>query len=315
MIDNLKNLLDDALHSDWVGTALTAVMIVVVTAILAHIVTLVLRKLLHISRNPLPSLSIFINIGRIVVWCIGICIVLSSCFGVNVSAAVTALGIGGLAVSLGFQNTLSNLIGGLQIILTKLIEPGDHVKIGNYEGIVHDVTWRHTTITTARGEQVIIPNANINTQALVRLAPETDVRIDIILKPTDENLSSVIKELDQKVSEALATITVVEKEPQISIYGSTEHGYKGLLSFTVAQGTSKSKAIDVALQAVSDHACKAKAPQPRETAMEKVIEGQKKARKRKMMMARKRRDSRGTTRHASAKTDGTTNAGTGSSDS
>ena len=53
---------------------------------------------------------------------------LSTCYGVDVSAAITALGIGGIAISLGFQDTIANLIGGLQVSLLRIIKPGDNIE-------------------------------------------------------------------------------------------------------------------------------------------------------------------------------------------
>ena len=74
-----------------------------------------MRKMLHYNEEKnLPSSSIFVNIARGAVWLLGVCIMLSTCYGVDVSAAITALGIGGIAISLGFQDTIANLIGGLQ---------------------------------------------------------------------------------------------------------------------------------------------------------------------------------------------------------
>ena len=86
------------------------------------------------------------NIVRGAVWFLGICIMLSTCFNVNVSAAITALGIGGIAISLGFQDTISNLIGGLQVSLMRIVKPGDNIEVGSSSGVVKDVTWRHTSL-------------------------------------------------------------------------------------------------------------------------------------------------------------------------
>ncbi len=66
---------------------------------------------LNRDSNPLPSSSIIINIGRGVIWATGISLILDACFGINANAIVAALGVGGIAVSLGFQDTLANLIG------------------------------------------------------------------------------------------------------------------------------------------------------------------------------------------------------------
>ena len=100
-------------------------------------------------------------------WITGVCIMLSTCFRVDVSAAITALGIGGIAISLGFQDTLSNLIGGLQVSLLRIIKPGDNIEVGSSTGVVKDITWRHTTIRNGAGEEVLIPNSIISKTAPV----------------------------------------------------------------------------------------------------------------------------------------------------
>ncbi|MFR3452353.1 MAG: mechanosensitive ion channel domain-containing protein [Collinsella sp.] len=59
---------------------------------------------------------------------------------------VTGLGVVGIAVSLGFQDTLSNLIGGLTVSVSRTVEPGDNIRMGpsGVTGVVQDVTWRAT---------------------------------------------------------------------------------------------------------------------------------------------------------------------------
>ena len=82
---------------------------------------------------------------------------MQSCFGINPNALVTALGVGGVALSLGLQDTLSNLIGGIQMTLMGVVRPGDNIEIGSETGVVTDVGLRHTTIITKLGETVIDP--------------------------------------------------------------------------------------------------------------------------------------------------------------
>lgn len=252
--DNLRDAIKGFLHVDWLSTAITIVVVLAVTAILSHFLTKLLQKALNVKNNPLPSSTIFINIGRVVVWTVGVCVILSSCFNVNVSAAITALGIGGIAISLGFQATISNLIGGLQISLTRLVVPGDNIRVGGEQGIVHDVTWRHTTISTVRGEQVIIPNSVINTEALVKLPPVNAVRIGVVVTPSGKSLEETTKLMTKAVSDEVGKIAVLEADPQIEYSEITDYGYRGALTFSVAEGASVGKVKDVALKAIAEYA-------------------------------------------------------------
>ncbi|MCI9129753.1 MAG: mechanosensitive ion channel [Eggerthellaceae bacterium] len=260
LTDALKGWLDKILHVDWLSTAVTMVVVLIITALIAHLVTRFIKKILHVDKNPLPASSIFVNIGRAIVWIVGVCVVLSSCFNVNISAAITALGIGGLAVSLGFQATLSNLIAGLQVSLTKLVAPGDHINVGGNEGVVDDVTWRHTRIITPRGERVVIPNSLMNTDALIKLAPMNIVRVNILI-PTDTfsapgapGMDKLISDMESQIDDAVGKITKMEDKAKIQLIEMTERGYRGLLTFTVMEGANVGEARTCALKAISDHA-------------------------------------------------------------
>ena len=98
-----------------VQSSLWALALALATAIAARVATRILKRYLNQESNPLPPSSIIINIARGVIWATGGASASTpdACFGVNANALVAALGVGGIAVSLGFQDTLSNLIGGL----------------------------------------------------------------------------------------------------------------------------------------------------------------------------------------------------------
>lgn len=250
MISDFRDWLNTLTHNDWFGTVATIVIIAIVCAALSHLSAITLRKFLKSSKGPLPSVSIFVNIVRVIIWVTGLSIVLSSCFNVNIASAITALGIGGIAISLGFQSTLSNLISGIQIIIIGLVEPGDHISVGNYEGIVQDVTWRHTTIVTARGDRVIIPNSVLNSDALVKLPPELNINMEITIKPDDEEIDSVLEKMEGAVKEAITKIAVVIKEPKIRLVGLDNFGYKAQLTFVVEKGVEKPQLLDAAMKAI-----------------------------------------------------------------
>ena len=136
----------------WVHNIIWAGILAIGTAVATKVVSKTLRHLLNRDDNPLPASSIFINIARAVIWMIGGSFILDNCFGINANALVAALGVGGIAISLGFQDTLSNLIGGMQVTFMGIIKPGDNIGVGGVSGVVQDVTWRHTTIEDADGQ-------------------------------------------------------------------------------------------------------------------------------------------------------------------
>ena len=92
-----------------------------------------------------------------------------------------ALGIGGIALSLGLQDTLSNLIGGLSVSLGRVVEPGQYIEVLSQSGRVTDINWRHTTIVDAGGSTHLIPNSIINKNSLVDIGDSVDARIPFLL--------------------------------------------------------------------------------------------------------------------------------------
>ncbi len=187
-----------------------------------------MRKMLHYNEEKnLPSSSIFVNIARGAVWLLGVCIMLSTCYGVDVSAAITALGIGGIAISLGFQDTIANLIGGLQVSLLRIIKPGDNIEVGSSSGVVKDITWRHTTIRNSKGEEVVIPNSIINKTALTHLPPTNQVSLPIVVVTPGEHLNDVAAAIEHEASEAAGSVAKLTKEPKLSFSAITDGGFRG----------------------------------------------------------------------------------------
>ena len=269
-MDQLEQTIESYVRSDWVTTAITAVAIIVVTAICARLVKRFMRKLLNFNEEKnLPSSSIFVNIARAAVWVLGVCIMLSTCFNVDVSAAITALGIGGIAISLGFQDTISNLIGGLQVSLMRIVKPGDNIEVGSSSGVVKDVTWRHTTIKNSSGEEVIIPNSIINKTALVHLPPTNQVKLPIVVTTDGERLGEVAEAIELAAAEAASSVAQLTKQPALTFSAIGDSGFQGTIVFRVADSRTGARAGDAVLRAVAP-LTRASAPKKAEQVLEEV---------------------------------------------
>jgi small-conductance mechanosensitive channel len=89
-------------------------------------------------------------------------LVLLGSFGISVAPVLTTLGIGGLAVALGLQDTLANLFAGIHLTLAGNIRVGDFVRLeSGEEGYVQDIRWRATCLHTLPNNLVVIPNSRL----------------------------------------------------------------------------------------------------------------------------------------------------------
>jgi MscS family membrane protein len=84
----------------------------------------------------------------------------------NLTAALAGLGIGGLAIGLGAQKTLENMMGGISILVDRAVLVGDACRIGDQRGIVEDIGLRSTKLRTEERTLVSIPNGTVATTIL-----------------------------------------------------------------------------------------------------------------------------------------------------
>jgi small-conductance mechanosensitive channel len=88
-------------------------------------------------------------------------------WGVDLSAALTALGVTSLVVSFALQDTLGGIASGFTLLADQPFSPGDWVKSGDVEGRVIDVNWRSTRIENRDGDLVVIPNGQLSKATIV----------------------------------------------------------------------------------------------------------------------------------------------------
>jgi small-conductance mechanosensitive channel len=140
--------------------------IISATVVASRLAALLVRQYGSGLTTALPVTSLTQNIASLAVASIGVLILLNS-LGVSITPILTALGVGGLAVALALQDTLSNMFAGFYVTLAGQIRPGDYVKLDSgQEGYVTDISWRSTTLRALPNNLIVVPNAKL-AQAIV----------------------------------------------------------------------------------------------------------------------------------------------------
>lgn len=230
-----------------------AIVLLVVTTLASRAVVRLVRKLLSADSVPLQSSSLIVNIARIVVWAIGGTIILSMCFDVDVAGLVTALGVGGVALSLGLQDTISNFIGGLQVTIMKLVQPGDHVIIGSTEGMVLDVTWRQTVVKDFENNVHTIPNSAINSGEIEKIEPSHLVSTMLSFTNDTRDIDETIRTMERLAKEAIEEVAELERDPWILLTQIGEYGTWAKMRFVLKEMTNVREARNAALRAVAPY--------------------------------------------------------------
>ena len=113
------------------------------------------------ATHHLPNVSLIATLVRIVVFIVGLLMIFDA-LGIAIGPVLTAVGVGGLAVGLALQDTLSNFFAGMRVIAARKIRSGDLIKLETgQEGFVEDINWGLTTLREGAGNLIIVPNAKL----------------------------------------------------------------------------------------------------------------------------------------------------------
>ncbi len=152
------------------------------------------------------SLDVINFVARILIWSLLTLVALSN-LGINITALLTGLGVGGVAVALALQNILGDLFASLSIAIEKPFVPGDRLVLDDYAGRVEHIGIKTTRLRSDSGEQIILSNADIlksrvrnfgraaEQRALVNLFVAHDLAAEK-LKAIPGLLSDIVREHD-----------------------------------------------------------------------------------------------------------------------
>jgi small-conductance mechanosensitive channel len=118
------------------------------------------RRTTVADRAAVGSLGIISFIAGVLIWALVLLAALDN-LGVNITALVAGLGIGGVAVALALQNVLGDLFASLSIALDRPFVVGDFLVVDNFMGTVENIGIKTTRMRSLDGEQIVFSNANL----------------------------------------------------------------------------------------------------------------------------------------------------------
>jgi len=155
---------------------------------LANVSDRMLAYFLKRAELPISVTSLLLAVVKAVVYVIGVLIMLNY-LGISIAPIITALGVGGLAMALALQDTLSNLFAGVNIMAEQTIRVGDFIRLETgQEGYVEDISWRTTRIRMLPNNMVIVPNNKLSQSVLTNY--HLPVRQMVLQVPVSVNYTS-----------------------------------------------------------------------------------------------------------------------------
>lgn len=179
-------------------------------AVLRLVITWWRTRPIEEGRRRPPQL--LLALPRVVVTIVVGWMLLSTVWGVDLSAALTALGVTSLIVSFALQDTLSGLASGLLLLSDSPFQPGDWIKSGDIEGRVIDINWRSSRIQSRSGDLLVVPNAQIAGATVVNYdQPSRLHRVVVPVQVAYVNPPTLAKEM--LLAAARATPGVLSEPP------------------------------------------------------------------------------------------------------
>ena len=124
--------------------------------------------------------KLFRDLVRALLVAIGAMVVYSQVWGHEVSAALTALGLGSIVIGLALQEPLGNIVSGLMLLSERPLSVGDWIQVGDVRGRVIEINWRAVHIETPTRELQVIPNVELYKGTFANLSRPTPLRTEMV---------------------------------------------------------------------------------------------------------------------------------------
>lgn len=198
---------------------LRVALMVLVGFVVIRLIMRVVDRLLDRARS-VTDIRVYIRSAvHIFLWFL-LALMVTGSLGVDVTSVIAMLSVVGLAVSLALQNTLSNLAGGLMILVTKPFVVGDYIDADGTAGTVTEIGLAYTKLSTPDAKRISVPNSQMAEAKIVNYTNEDGRRVDLVFSVSYDAPTQAVK---GAIREVLDGIPAVRQEPAPVIW---INGYK-----------------------------------------------------------------------------------------
>ena len=207
------------------GGIVRVALLVLVGCLVIRMLMKVVDRLLERSKS-VADIRVYIRSGvRILLWFL-LALMVAGSLDIDVTSVIAMLSVAGLAVSLALQNTLSNLAGGLMILVTKPFVVGDYIDAEGTAGTVAEIGLAYTKLTTPDAKRISVPNSQMSGAKIINYTNEDGRRVDLVFSASYDAPTQTVKTAIQEVLDA---IPAVRRDPKpviwINAYGASAIDY------------------------------------------------------------------------------------------
>ena len=188
--------------------------IVLVGWLVIRLLMRMVDRMLDRSKSVASIRSYIHTAVHVFLWVL-LALMLAGTLNVDVTSVIAMLSVVGLAVSLALQSTLSNLAGGLVLLVTKPFSVGDYVEADGVSGTIAKLDLAYTTFVTPDNKEIFIPNSQLSSAKIINYNVLGRRRMDVTFTASYDAPTAQVR---AAIEEALAAIPGILDDPAPAVY-------------------------------------------------------------------------------------------------
>lgn len=210
-----QNMLNAILGA--IPTIILAIIVLIVGLILCKLALKLISKGLDRTKIDLTVNNFVKQCCKIILYVLLITVVLSM-LGIPATSVVTVIGTAGVAVGLALQSSLSNVAGGIMLMINKPFKIGDYILVSGVEGTVKQITILYTRLDSATNQAIFIPNGQVSGATVINNSSNDCRRVDLTFSISYEDdfekaraiVLAVLDKNDKILKTPAATVNMLE---------------------------------------------------------------------------------------------------------
>ncbi len=209
------------------GNIVGALVLLIVGVIVIKLVMKALRKLKSFEKLDQTTTRFILNFIK---WLLYVMLIIAviGLLGVPMAEVIAVLASAGVAIGLALQGALSNLAGGILLMILRPFKVGDYVEAGGASGFVQTINLFYTVVLTIDNKRVTVPNGNLMNANVTNFTAEDKRRVDLVFACAKSEKPA---EIQQCILDAVAgsKFALTDPAPFARISGGTNEA----MEFTV----------------------------------------------------------------------------------
>lgn len=187
------------------GGVLKGIALILIGLLVIRIVMKVVDQMLD-KASRLQSLRVYIrSVVKVLLYFV-LVLTVAPAFGINVTSLIALLSVAGLAVSLALQNTLSNLAGGIMLLVAKPFQVGDYIEADGIGGTISAIELSYTKVITPDNKEIFVPNSQLSATKITNYTVLGQRRVDLSFAASYDCPTATVKKAIMEVVNGISQV-------------------------------------------------------------------------------------------------------------